>query len=264
MKNLFSIRILYLALLPVLTVGCAHYSTVITETHSIPANSTVEVSTFNGSISVEWYEGTDMTLEITKTSSRSREELDQIEVKVTPGSRTIIEAHRLDRYANVGASLMLRLPQGTEISELQTSNGSISVAGGDGTAQVRTSNGSVSFDGFSGSINIDTSNGSISVSGGSLVYAATSNGSITADILSITQEGITLLTSNGRINIEIDSELDADLDMDTSNGSVSITGECFRNVIIDDSDGSATLGEGGTPVTLRTSNGSIRVTALTP
>ncbi len=162
-----------------------------------------------------------------------------IEVKITSGMITTIEAHRLDRYANVGVSLKLRLPRGTQISDLNTSNGCIAVSGGSGTAQAHTSNGNISFDGFSGSVSVETSNGSISVSGSNLVYAASSNGSITGEIMSITPEGVTLRTSNGAINVEIDSGINADLEMSTSNGSVSVTGEGFSDVSIDDSDGSA-------------------------
>ncbi len=264
MKNLFSIGSYCSTALLILLAGCGRYTSVITETHSIPVNSIVAVSTFNGSISVEWYEGTEMILEVTTTSNRSESELEKAEVVVTAGVVTNIEAHRLDRYANIGVSLKISLPHGSQISELDTSNGSISVSGGGGTAQVHTSNGNISFDDFSGSVSVETSNGRISVSGSNLVYAASSNGSITGEIMSITPAGVTLRTSNGAINVEIDSSLNADLEMSTSNGSVSVTGDGFSDVSIDDSDGWATLGEGGNPITLRTSNGSIRVTAVTP
>jgi DUF4097 and DUF4098 domain-containing protein YvlB len=264
MKNVFSIGSFCSAVLLILLTGCGRYVSVITETHSIPANSTVTVSTFNGSISVEWYEGTELILEITRTSSRSEAELEKVEVEITSGMITCIEAHRLDRYANVGVSLKLSLPYGAQISELHTSNGCIAVAGGGGTANVHTSNGNISFADFSGSVSVETSNGSISVSGSNLLHAATSNGSITGEIVSITPQGVTLRTSNGAINVDIDSGLNADLEMVTSNGSVSVTGDGFSNVSIDDSDGWATLGAGGNPITLRTSNGSIRVTAVTP
>ncbi len=264
MKSVISIISFCSAVLLILLTGCGRYVSVTTETHPIPANSTVTVSTFNGSISVEWYEGAEMILEITRTSSRSEEELEKVEVKITSGMITCIEAHRLDRYANVGASLKLSLPYGAEIGELHTSNGNIAVAGGGGTAQVHTCNGNISFADFSGSVSVETSNGSISVSGSNLVYAATSNGSITGEIMSITPQGVTLRTSNGAINVEIDSRLNADLEISTSNGSVSVSGEGFSDVSIDDGGGWATLGVGGNPVTLRTSNGSVRVTAVTP
>ncbi|NOQ22297.1 MAG: DUF4097 family beta strand repeat protein [Candidatus Aegiribacteria sp.] len=262
MNKLFSIGSFCSAVLFLLLSGCARYVSVTTEIHSIPANSTVTVSTFNGSITVDWCEGTELILEITRTSSRSEEELDKAEVEVTSGMITSIEAHRLDRYANVGVSLKLSLPYGTEIGELHTSNGSIVITGGAGSAQAHTSNGNISFENFSGSVSAETSNGNISVSASSLIYAASSNGSISGEISSIPLEGITLRTSNGAINIEIDSGLDADIEMDTSNGSISVTGEGFSNIIIDDSDGSATLGVGGNSITLRTSNGSIRVKAV--
>ncbi len=264
MKNLFPIGSFCSAAILILLTGCGRYVSVITETHSIPANSIVTVSTFNGSINVEWYEGTEMILEITRTSNRSEAELEKVEVNITSGMITNIEAHRLDRYAKVGVSLKISLPHGVEISDLHTSNGSIAVSGGSGTAQAHTSNGNIAFADFSGSVSVETSNGSISVSGSNLVYAASSNGSITGEIMSITPAGVTLRTSNGPINVDIDSRLNADLEMVTSNSSVSVTGDGFSDVSIDDSDGWATLGEGGNPITLRTSNGSIRVTAVTP
>ncbi|MCK5116806.1 MAG: hypothetical protein KAR44_09420 [Candidatus Aegiribacteria sp.] len=264
MKNLFSIGSFCFMVLFLLLAACGQYVSVITETHSIPENSIVTVSTFNGSINVEWYEGTELILEITRTSSRSEAELEKVEVKITTGMITNIEAHRLDRYANVGVSLKLKLPHGAQISDLHTSNGCISVSGGSGTAQSHTSNGNISFTDFSGSVSVETSNGNISVSGSNLVYAASSNGSITGEIMSITSAGVTLRTSNGAINVDIDPGLNADLEMTTSNGSVSVTGDGFSDVSIDDSDGWANLGTGGNPITLRTSNGSIRVTAVTP
>ncbi len=263
MKHIFSSGFFFTALLLTAMAGCSQYVSVTTETRSIPVNSTVEVSTFNGSITVEWYEGSDLFLEIT-TSANSENELEEAEVNITADILTIIEAHKLNDDANVGVSLLLRLPHGVEIAELHTSNGRITVSGGSGSAQAITSNGSISFENFSGSVRAETSNGSITVSGSDLVYARSSNGSITGEIMSVPPEGIELRTSNGAINVELDSSLDADIEMDTSNGSVSVTGEGFRNVIIDDSDGSAILGAGGNSITLRTSNGSIRVKTVTP
>jgi hypothetical protein len=85
MKSVVSIGSFCSAVLLILLTGCGRYVSVTTETHPIPANSTVTVSTFNGSISVEWYEGTEMLLEITRTSSRSEDELDKVEVEITSG-----------------------------------------------------------------------------------------------------------------------------------------------------------------------------------
>jgi DUF4097 and DUF4098 domain-containing protein YvlB len=242
--------------------GCTRYSSVATETHSIPQGCTLAVYTFNGSISVEWFEGSEMSLEITRTSFRSVDELEKAEVIVTSGPLSIVEARKLEPDADVGVNLVLKLPFGTEISDLQTSNGRIVVSGGSGSAEASTSNGSISFEDFSGTVRAETSNGAISVSGSELLYARSSNGSITGEISSIPQGGIAIRTSNGSIRIEVDQDLDADFEMDTSNGSVNVSGDGFTEIRIDDSQGSAVLGEGGEPVTLDTSNGSINVTAL--
>ena len=52
--------------------------------------------------------------------------------------------------------------------------------------------------------------------------------------------------------------------MDTSNGSISIDAHDMTNIRISDSDGRATLGEGGSIIRLDTSNGDIRVSTIAP
>lgn len=239
--------------------GCGHYEIVTTERHSIPEEAMVYVSTFNGDIDVKWYDENELSLEITTTSWRSEEELEKVEVIVITDSATRITARKLDNNANVGVALSLLLPQGTVIGVLETSNGDVTVTDGTGNAEVNTSNGNVTFSNFDGTIDIETSNGNITVDGGTLSGADTSNGNIEAVIYSIPSGGIDLDTSNGDIIIKVFRELDAEIDMKTSNGSVSIDAEDLTNVRISDSEGRATLGEGGSRITLRTSNGDIEL-----
>ena len=245
-----------------LVIGCGHYETVSTEKHAIPQESTIYVATFNGNIDIEWYHEDEISLEITKTSWRSEEELEKVEVVIITDSVTRITARKLDDDANVGVSLSLLLPPGTAIRVLETSNGDITVTDGIGNVEANTSNGDVIFSNFDGTIDIKTSNGDITVWGGTLTGANTSNGSIEAEIYNIPPEGIFLDTSNGDIIIKVLQGLDAFINMDTSNGSVTIDGEDLTNVRISDSDGQATLGEGGPLITLDTSNGNIEVSTI--
>lgn len=262
--NLSIFKNIILLLLALSAIGCGHYEIVYTETHAVPQESTIYVSTFNGEIDIKWYNEDEMSLEITKTSWRSEAELEKAEVAVITNSETRITACKLDDDADVGVSLSLLLPMGTAIRVLETSNGDVTVTDGVGSAEVNTSNGDVTFSNFDGTINIKTSNGDISVRGGTLTGADTSNGSIDAEIHVVPPEGIVLDTSNGDIIISVLQELNAELDMDTSNGSVSIDAEDLTNVRISDSEGRATLGEGGSTIRLDTSNGDIKVSTITP
>lgn len=255
-------RNIILVLFVLSVIGCGHYEIVYTEKHSIPQESTIYVATFNGSIDIEWYHEDEMFLEITKSSWRSEEELEKVEVVVITDSETRITAYKLDDDANVGVSLSLLLPMGTAIRVLETSNGDLTVTDGHGNAEVSTSNGDVTFSNFDGTIDIKTSNGNITVQGGILTGADTSNGSIDAEIYIVPPEGIVLDTSNGDIIISVLQGLNAEFDMDTSNGSVTIKGTNFSNIRISDSNGQATLGEGGSIIRLDTSNGDIRVSTI--
>ncbi|MCK4504979.1 MAG: DUF4097 family beta strand repeat protein [Candidatus Aegiribacteria sp.] len=257
-------RNIVLMLFVLSVIGCGHYEIVYTETHAVPQESTIYVATFNGDIDIEWYHEDEMSLEITKSSWRSEEELEKAEVVIITDSITSITAHKLDDSADVGVSLSLLLPMRTAIRVLETSNGDVTVNDGIGNAEVNTSNGDVTFSNFDGTVDIKTSNGDIIVWGGTLTEAKTSNGSIEAGIYNIPPEGIVLDTSNGNIIIKVLQGLNAQINMDTSNGSITIDAEYLTDVRISDSDGRATLGEGGPIIRLDTSNGDIEVSTIAP
>jgi hypothetical protein len=89
------------------------------------------------------------------------------------------------------------------------------------------------------------------------VDASTSNGLIRASVEELGPSGVLLATSNGRIVLEIPDDASASVDVRVDNGVI-------RNELeLDDatrsSDGRlrGQLGEGGAPIKLRTSNGSI-------
>ncbi len=262
--NLSIFRNVILVLSVLSVIGCGHYEIVYTEKHAVPQESTICVDTFNGDIDIEWYHEDEMSLEITKTSWRSEDELEKVEVVVITDSETRITARKLDDDANVGVSLSLLLPVGTAIRVLETSNGDVTVNDGTGNAEVNTSNGDVAFSNLDGTIDIRTSNGDIIVLGGILKGARTSNGSIEAEIYAVPPEGTVFDTSNGDIIISVLRGLNAELDMDTSNGSITIEAEDLTDVRISDSDGRATLGEGGPIIRLDTSNGDIKVSTIKP
>ncbi len=157
-----------------------------------------------------------------------------------------------------------------------TSNGSITIAGLEATAQLTTSNGSIEVRDFSGEADAETSNGRISVeraqgtfsldtSNGeirlrdvnALVHAETSNGEIS--FRGVFAQGIhSLRTSNGRINVEIPASSAVRFQVETSNASISTD-----LPLLGDTQGTswdATLNAPAeSTVTLRTSNGSVRI-----
>jgi len=244
-------------------LGCSRQAAVVEDSMPVEVGSRVDMYTFNGDITVEWYQGTEMDLSYQKTTWRGEGELDKVEVTVAEeGDATIIRAEKLQEGAQVGVDLDVRLPEGVSLGRVETSNGNVTVTGGTGDAIVDTSNGDIVFRGFAGTVRGDTSNGDIVVLGGTLRSADTSNGEIEAEIRSVQGSRTILDTSNGNIDVYVSPQLDVKVIMDTSNGSVSVSGLPVADVWIEDSEGTATLNAGTHELVLDTSNGDVRVYGL--
>jgi DUF4097 and DUF4098 domain-containing protein YvlB len=140
----------------------------------------------------------------------------------------------------------------------RSSNGSISINSVHGDIDVATANAKVTCRSTLGRLHVRSSNGKIEVGAHSgSIDAATSNGVIRAVVGALGEEGISLATSNGRIVLELSEESDADVDIKVENGLIR------NDLDLEDKVGDATgrirgrLGKGGTPIRLRTSNGTV-------
>ena len=173
------------------------------------------------------------------------------------------------------AHVEIRTPRDTQVA-LSSTNGKINLQGLERSVRARSSNGSVSICEVNGDIDVTTanakvacqcthghlrarsSNGKIEVGRhrGSL-DASTSNGVIRASLEALAGSGVSLTTSNGRIALELSDESDADVDIRVENGLIR------NDLDMVDEGTDATgrvrgrLGKGGTPIRLRTSNGTV-------
>lgn len=196
-------------------------------------------------------------------------------------------------YNNESVSFVVSVPAAYS-TKLGTSGGSIRVSNLTGSHSVNTSGGSLTFENLTGEIQGRTSGGSIDAKGirGNL-DVGTSGGSIRA---SDVEGAMTLRTSGGSIRIQdakgsVDgstsggsinatfSEVTGPIDLGTSGGSVTVTlprGLEFNldargsRVTADDfsfngrterNRMTGTVNGGGVPVRLRTSAGTVRITA---
>jgi hypothetical protein len=174
-------------------------------------------------------------------------------------------------YANVE----IRIPREMQI-EIASINGRIEVDGVRARVRARSSNGSACIRDTVGNVDVITSNAKVCCSGncGALtarssngkieidehrgsVDASTSNGLIRASLEVLGKRGVQLATSNGRIVLELPEEVDADVDIRIDNGVI----RSDRTLVPPNREStgrlSGRLGNGGTQVKLRTSNGSI-------
>ena len=171
--------------------------------------------------------------------------------------------------------LELRVPRGTHV-EIVAANGRVAIAGLRGGVKARASNGSVELSDVVGDVNIATSNAKVCCcetrgelvarsSNGKIelddhcgsVDASTSNGLIRASIEEIGSGGVRLATSNGRIVLEVPEETDAEVDIRVDNGVIRNDHPLCHASRNRDGQLRGRLGNGGAPIRLRTSNGSI-------
>ena len=172
-------------------------------------------------------------------------------------------------------SLWIRLPRDLSI-ELVARNGRIDIEGVRCRVHARSHNGSVIVRNVIGDIDISTSNAKISCTDtcGNMVArsrdgkielekhlgsvdASTPNGLIHASLEEAGEAGVSLETTNGRIVLDLPKTIDADLDLRVDNGTIRNSLPLVRCTRETSSRLLGQIGAGGTPIKLRTTNGSI-------
>lgn len=215
---------------------------------NLPRGS-VGVETSNGGIRVTGGDRNDILVRALvmaqgRTEEDARDVLKQVRI-TTDGGRVDTDGPRSSGWRDRSGwwvSFRIETPSTTDV-RLRSSNGSLNVTGVKGTMNLRTSNGSIRLTDVAGDVEADTSNGSV---------VATLSGS------SWDGAGLDVTTSNGSVRLELPESYNAQLTAGTSNGSlnldfpVTVRGRIGREI-------ETTLGSGGAPIKVRTSNGSVRI-----
>jgi archaellum component FlaG (FlaF/FlaG flagellin family) len=143
---------------------------------------------------------------------------------------------------NVSVEFVVRLPAGVK-ARMRTTNGTIRVLQAGAEVDASSTNGDVEVETAIGPVRARTTNGSITV-----LMAAVSNAG-----------DMSFSTTNGSVTVHVPADYNANVSMRTTNGSLStdfpltVQGQMSRRAI----DG--TLGRGGPQLTLRTTNGDVRL-----
>lgn len=140
-------------------------------------------------------------------------------------------------------SYRIYVPARTDL-DLRSTNGGISIFGVTGALRFETTNGGVTLTDVSGDVRGRTRNGGVNVT----LSGARWEGA-----------GLDVETTNGGVNIAVPDGYSAELSARTVNGGLrsdvplTVRGRIDREV-------NSTLGSGGAPVTVRTTNGGLRIT----
>ena len=253
--------------------GCVvpQYSANRTEVEVITPErlASLDVSTFNGSVSVESFAGDSVELEVTyrargNSEQEAEENCSMLGREIdAEGDRVIIRATRPSGIRNSSVAFKIKAPRHCSL-ELKTSNGAISAKDFEGGVSATTSNGSVSMTKITEYARVNTSNGVIrvkNVSGN--VDLSTSNGKVYLSGM-VAGPDNKIRTSNGAVEVELDCEQTVEVAARASNGKVRCSADEQR--ILDESKKSiqVVVGQGDVQsvdakLTIRTSNGSVKI-----
>jgi len=165
--------------------------------------------------------------------------------------------------SDVTVRFVVRLPDGVPL-DAATTNGKILADGIASPVVAHTTNGSIVVGTIAGDIDARTTNGAVEAQTGlGAVFAHTTNGDIRARIDSMGESApLEFVTTNGSITVELPASLDAELDASLANGKIdtdfplTVQGRFSTRAV------RATVGDGGPPVKIKTTNGSIRLRTI--
>ena len=174
-------------------------------------------------------------------------------------------------------SLTIRVPSGVKV-EASSSNGKVNICGMRADVQARSGNGSVRIQDVIGNLNLSaanakvcckhtcgrlearSSNGNVELhdhEGG--IDAITQNGSIRASVTKLSDDGVKLATSNGRIVLDLPEQVDAEVDVRVDNGIIRNDRSDDPGIIESTGRLRGKIGKGGPVIKLRTSNGTVSI-----
>jgi hypothetical protein len=250
-----------------------------------PPGGVLRIDNANGITLIRGEERDDVEIHVKKFArAESPEEAQRLARSIRvlhredPAGALEIEIDAPGRWRRCGrADLAVHLPRGTRV-EVSATNGRICLSGLRAGVRLRSSNGPVRVSDVIGDVEIQTSNAKVHTectcgrllartSFGKIelcehrgsVSAETSNGTIRCALEDLGKEGVTLVTSNGRIALELPEDCDGDVDVRVDNGVIRSARDLPDQGPPRAGRLRGTLGRGGIPIRLRASNGTISI-----
>jgi hypothetical protein len=253
----------------------------------------LKLTTFDGAIELHAGDSKTVVVEIEKRGP-TQEALDQLRVETKQdGNRIDVEVKRPSgevRFFGIGmtpsAKLIITMPAEGNVTaksgdgsitvddirgrlDLRTGDGSIRARNAGGQMTISTGDGSITLDGATGDLDGESGDGSVRVSGTlGTVKLHTGDGSITlrADSGTKMAGDWSLSTGDGSVALTLPADFSAELDAHTGDGSIrnelALTAEAAGDARQSEESKHTLrtrLGSGGRTLTIRTSDGSIRL-----
>ena len=251
------------------------------QTYQLPQGARVEISSIRGSVKITNTDSATAEVQVIRTA-RTRADLEYHKIEVAQTGNTLVVRgvqERGRRNIQVNHQVILKLPRSIDLSVTSVSG---SLQSGDVYGQVHVSSisGSANFGNVGGKLQVNSVSGSVevgnvgsdarvnSVSGnvglghvnGSLDVTSVSGG-VKAGLMSLSPQGIHINSVSGSIEIAFKSEVNADFTAEHVSGQVYLdVPNVSRESEEKSSNVRARIGAGGTPITISSVSGSIRLT----
>jgi DUF4097 and DUF4098 domain-containing protein YvlB len=200
----------------------------------------------NGGISVEGWDRNEIRIRARVTvwdrdDEDAREIADRIVIE-TDGESIRAEGPQSRHRSGWSVTYRIMVPRKSNL-DLVANNGGISVAEVEGDIRLDATNGGLSLSRLAGYVKGRTTNGGVDVE---------------LDGKSWNGKGLDVRSTNGGVSLAIPDNYSAELETGTVNGGIEIEFPITVQGRIDKSL-RATLGEGGAPVVVRTTNGGVHI-----
>jgi len=213
----------------------------------LSSQGTFSLKNVNGEVKVSTWKDDKVEIKALKQTNKAAENLQKVKIEVLAAADSVSVDTVYPKHENTGVSVDydIKVPEGVNLGELSTVNGSIKITGPFGRVSASTTNGQVHLENASGDLELETT-----------------NGGITLELTKIAA-GVSAETTNGGITLRLSTtqEINAALEAETVNGSISFD----FPVTLQSLEKSrhhlrGQIGRGGPQISLKTVNGSIRLT----
>ncbi len=231
----------------------------------LKSGGTFSLKNVNGSITITTWKEDKVDIKALKTTKGDPDKLKEVKIEVgaTTNSVSVNTIFPKGKNIRVSVNYEVKVPQGVNLAKVKSTNGSVYITGPVGHTNASTTNGRIELDGAKGTISLSSTNGRIeAVNIKGELDARTTNGTIVLGILSF-EDTIKVKTTNGSITLRVGSleKVNADFNARTVNGSISLDlPVTLKSMKKSRRSLEGQIGQGGPEISLRTTNGSIKIT----
>jgi DUF4097 and DUF4098 domain-containing protein YvlB len=254
----------------------------INETYQLAPGTRVEVSSIRGPVEIVNSDTATAQVQIVRTA-RTRADLEYHKIEVVHSGNSLVvrgvqEPEGRRDNIRVNHHVILKLPRRIDLS-VNSVSGWIKVGDVDGETSVNSISGNANIGNVGGKLQVSSVSGNLevgnvgeearvnSISGkvrlgtvNGYINVSSVSGSLNAVLVSLSPQGIRINSVSGSVEIAFNSDVNADFRSESVSGEVYLD---VPNVIRDTEEKSsnvrARIGAGGTPITISSVSGNIRL-----